>query len=56
VRDGVDGLLCEPGDVGSLTDALSRFYADGAAIRLRDGARPVDPEPYWTGYLGTLLA
>ncbi|MFD0851275.1 glycosyltransferase, partial [Actinomadura adrarensis] len=22
VRDGVDGLICEPGDVGSLTDAL----------------------------------
>jgi glycosyltransferase involved in cell wall biosynthesis len=55
VRDGVDGLLCEPGDVGSLTDALKRFYADGEPARLRDGVRPVDAEPYWAAYIRTLL-
>ena len=56
VRDGVDGLLCEPGDVGSLTDALKRFYADGEPARLRDGVRPIDPEPCWTAYLEALSA
>jgi glycosyltransferase involved in cell wall biosynthesis len=56
VRDGVDGLLCEPDDVASLTDALKRFYADDEPTRLKDGVRPVDPEPYWAGYLRTLLS
>jgi glycosyltransferase involved in cell wall biosynthesis len=55
VRDGVDGLLCDPGDVGSLTDALKRFYADGEPTRLKDGVRPVDAEPYWAAYIRELL-
>ena len=56
VTDGVDGILCEPGSVGSLADALHRFYAAGVPERLRAAVRPVDPEPYWTHYLDTLLA
>lgn len=55
VRDGVNGVLCEPGDVGSLTDALKRFYADGEPDRLRGGVRAVDAAPYWARYLGELL-
>ena len=55
VRDGVNGVLCEPGDVGSLTDALKRFYADGEPDRLRRGVRAVDPAPYWDRYLDELL-
>ncbi|HEU5156276.1 MAG TPA: glycosyltransferase family 4 protein [Streptosporangiaceae bacterium] len=55
VRDGVDGVLCEPGDVGSLTDALKRFYAEGEPDRLRRGVRAVDPAPYWDRYLEELL-
>jgi glycosyltransferase involved in cell wall biosynthesis len=55
VRDGVDGLLCEPDDVASLSDALKRFYADGEPARLKDGVRPVDPEPFWADYIRTLL-
>lgn len=55
VRDGVNGVLCEPGDVGSLTDALKRFYADGEPDRLRGGVRAVDPAPYWARYLEELL-
>lgn len=55
VRDGVNGVLCEPGDVGSLTDALKRFYADGEPDRLRRGVRAVDPAPYWARYLDALL-
>jgi glycosyltransferase involved in cell wall biosynthesis len=53
VRDGVDGLLCEPGDVESLTDALRRFYEDPE--RLRAGVRPVNPDPQWKVYLEELL-
>ncbi|MFC7327505.1 glycosyltransferase family 4 protein [Marinactinospora rubrisoli] len=55
VRDGVDGLLCAPDDVADLARALAAFYAPGAALRLRAGVRPVDPEPYWRGYLAELL-
>ncbi|MEV5746829.1 glycosyltransferase family 4 protein [Actinoallomurus sp. NPDC052308] len=55
VREGVDGVLCEPDDVDSLTDALRRFYAPGEPARLRAGVRPVDSEPHWTAYLEQLL-
>jgi glycosyltransferase involved in cell wall biosynthesis len=56
VRDGVNGLLCDPGDVGSLADALKRFYADDEPARLRAGVQAVDPGPAWAGYLDELLA
>lgn len=56
VREGVDGLLCEPGDAASLAGALRRFYAPGEPARLRAGVRPVDAEPHWTAYLDELLA
>ena len=55
VREGVNGVLCEPGDVSSLTDALKRFYADGEPDRLRGGVRAVDAAPYWARYLDELL-
>ncbi|MET9337044.1 glycosyltransferase family 4 protein [Nonomuraea sp. NPDC003804] len=53
VRDGVDGLLVEPGDVEALRKAIERFYEDPE--RLRGGVRAVDPEPYWSDYTDTLL-
>ncbi|MFC0864980.1 glycosyltransferase family 4 protein [Sphaerimonospora cavernae] len=55
VSDGVDGLLVEPDSVGALAEALKRFYEPGTPERLRAGVTPVDPEPYWTTYLDTLL-
>ncbi|XVQ12247.1 glycosyltransferase family 4 protein [Spirillospora sp. CA-255316] len=55
VRDGVDGLICEPDDVGSLTDALKRFYAPGEPERLRSGVRPVDHTPLWEAYVDVLV-
>jgi glycosyltransferase involved in cell wall biosynthesis len=54
VRDGVDGLLCEPDDAGSLAEALKRFYAPGEPERLRSGVRPVDHAPVWAEYLKAL--
>jgi glycosyltransferase involved in cell wall biosynthesis len=56
VRDGIDGLLCEPDDLDSLTDALRRFYAPGEPARLRAGVKPVDAEPHWAAYLEQLLS
>ena len=54
--EGVDGVLCEPDDVESLTDALKRFYAPGEPARLRAGVKPVDAEPHWALYLDQLLS
>ncbi|GAA0216104.1 glycosyltransferase [Actinomadura nitritigenes] len=54
VRDGVDGLICPPGDVGALAEALTRFYAPGEPERLRSGVRPVDHGPVWAAYLAAL--
>ena len=55
VRDGVDGLLCEPGDAADLARALAAFYRPGEPARLREGVRPVDAEPYWKAYADRLL-
>lgn len=55
VRDGVDGVLCAPGDVGALVGALGRFYADGEPARLRAGVRPVDTGPGWRAYCAAVL-
>jgi glycosyltransferase involved in cell wall biosynthesis len=56
IRDGVDGLVCAPGDVDALTAALWRFYQPGTLQRLRAEVHPVDPEPYWKRYVDTLVA
>ena len=55
VRDGVDGLLCDPEDVAGLADTLHRFYEPGEPARLRAGVEAVDPEPYWTSYVDELV-
>lgn len=56
VRDGEDGLLCEPDDVASLAQALTRLYARGEAERLRKGVIRPDHEPVWVAYLKGLEA
>ena len=55
ISDGVDGLLCEPGDESSLAAALARFGEPGVARRLRDGVRPVAEDALWEAYLAALL-
>nr|WP_155998539.1 glycosyltransferase family 4 protein [Streptomonospora sp. PA3] len=54
VADGVDGLLCEPGDAAGLAGALRRFYTPGTPERLRAAVRPADPEPHWEAYIKEL--
>jgi glycosyltransferase involved in cell wall biosynthesis len=54
VTDGVDGLLCEPGDVASLAAALTELYTGDRAVRLRAGVKRPDHGPVWTAYLDAL--
>ena len=56
IHDGVDGLLCAPGDVADLARALRELYAagpPGGAARGSTGS--TDDEQVWKTYLETLL-
>ena len=55
IDDGVDGLLCAPGDVADLTRALRELYAPGRLDALRAAAPVSDDEQVWKTYLETLL-
>jgi glycosyltransferase involved in cell wall biosynthesis len=54
VRDGVDGLLVQPGDVADLAAAIRRLYEPGRLAELRSAVRPPDDDLLWEGYLATL--
>jgi len=56
VRDGVDGVVCEPGDEDDLLRALVRVSAPGESDRLRSAVRAADPGGYWDAYLAALLS
>jgi glycosyltransferase involved in cell wall biosynthesis len=56
VRDGVDGVVCEPGDEDDLLRALLRVSAPGEVNRLRTAVQAADPGGYWDAYLGALLS
>ena len=56
VRDGVDGLLCEPGDVDDLERALRVLYEPGRLARLRSGVGSCESADTWRTYLDTLYA
>ncbi|MCI2237856.1 glycosyltransferase [Paenibacillus sp. TRM 82003] len=53
VRDGVDGVLVEPGSAPALAEGLRRL-ADGGLQRLREGVQPPDLEEPWFAYLAAL--
>ncbi|MFZ5891999.1 MAG: glycosyltransferase family 4 protein [Myxococcota bacterium] len=55
IRDGVDGLLCEPDDVESLASAIRRFYEPGVAESLRRNVPEVSSDSEWARYLPLLL-
>jgi glycosyltransferase involved in cell wall biosynthesis len=54
VTDGVNGLLCAPGDAADLARAIGQLYQPGTLARLRQGARPADPGPFWDDYLAAI--
>ncbi|MBO0728707.1 MAG: glycosyltransferase [Acidimicrobiaceae bacterium] len=56
VREGVNGLVAEPGSVESLAEAFRAFYAPGVALGMREQVQPVDPAPYWKTYVDGLIA
>ncbi len=55
IKPDVDGLLCEPDDVASLTAAISKFYEPGVAARLQRGIPAVSDQAGWQAYLAALL-
>jgi glycosyltransferase involved in cell wall biosynthesis len=56
VRDGVDGLLVEPGDVEGLAGAIRRMYEPGRLEKLRAAVRPPDDDLIWRRYVEALTA
>jgi len=54
VQDGVNGILCAPGDAADLARAISALYAPGALERLRAGVVSPVPGPLWDDYLTAL--
>jgi glycosyltransferase involved in cell wall biosynthesis len=55
IDDGMDGLLCAPGDVADLTRTLRELYGPGRLAALRAAAPVPDDEQVWKTYLDTLL-
>jgi glycosyltransferase involved in cell wall biosynthesis len=51
VRDGVDGLLCDPDDVIALAAALRHLYEPGVLPALRGGIGDADEEGEWARYV-----
>jgi glycosyltransferase involved in cell wall biosynthesis len=54
ISDGVNGILCAPGDVADLTGAISLLYEPGVLERLQRGVRPPDTGPAWEQYIAAV--
>lgn len=54
VRDGVDGLLCQPADVDALAQTIQHFYDPGVAESLQKGIQPVSSDADWAHYIATV--
>jgi glycosyltransferase involved in cell wall biosynthesis len=56
VKDGVDGLLCEPDNTESLAKAIRHFYEPGIAKRLQENVPQVSTEAEWQRYVEAVTA
>lgn len=56
IVDGIDGLLCEPDDVESLSSAITHFYESGIAKELASGIKNIDTEDDWTKYITAITS
>jgi glycosyltransferase involved in cell wall biosynthesis len=54
VQDGVNGILCAPGDVADLARAINRLYQPGELERLRSQVAAPDPGPVWDDYVAAV--
>jgi glycosyltransferase involved in cell wall biosynthesis len=54
VRDGVDGLLCQPDNVESLAAAIRHFYEPGVAEKLRRGIPADRTAETWAAYVAAV--
>ncbi|HEY2505011.1 MAG TPA: glycosyltransferase [Streptosporangiaceae bacterium] len=52
--DGVNGLLCEPGNAADLARAINRLYEPGMLPRLRRGVHPPETTRDWEEYIATM--
>ncbi len=55
VRDGVDGLLCEAGNLASLINAIQHFYEPGVATKLFANIPTSSADSDWQAYLAALI-
>jgi glycosyltransferase involved in cell wall biosynthesis len=54
VADGVNGLLCAPGDVSDLTRAIRTLYEPGTLELLQQGVRIPDTGRAWADYVAAV--
>ncbi len=54
LRDGMDGLLCEPGDATSLAEAIKHFYEPEVAEKLRANIPASTADTDWHNYIRTI--
>ncbi|HYH36055.1 MAG TPA: glycosyltransferase, partial [Candidatus Saccharimonadales bacterium] len=54
IRHDIDGLLCEPDNAASLTEAIRNFYTPGTPEKLRRNVPEVLADREWRQYVGAV--
>jgi glycosyltransferase involved in cell wall biosynthesis len=54
IEDGVNGILCAPGDVTGLAESINRLYEPGVLERLQAGVQPPDTTSAWARYVAVI--
>ncbi len=54
ISDGINGVLCAPGDADDLARAISTFYEAGTVERLQQGVRPPETGQAWDDYVAAV--